>query len=99
MALIFMQRKAIMKPGIILASPMSGVQREHFCNWLRANGINPNGIPLYARIISHGNRITYKQARLRQRRDGGKTIAIDANNDTIWDTKTTRIRVPFEPTK
>lgn len=88
-----------MKPGIILGSLMHPEQREHFCDWLRANGINPNHIPMYARIISYGNRITYKQIRLRQHKYGGKVLALDADRETILDTKTTRIRVPFEAMK
>lgn len=88
-----------MKPGIILASPMSPEQREQFCDWMRANGIDPYRVPMYARIICHGNRITYKQARMIQRKRGGKTVALDANRSIIWDTKTTRIRTSFKATK
>lgn len=88
-----------MKPGIILASPMSPEQREKFCDWMRRQGIDPTRVPLYARIICHGNRITYKQARQVQRRRGGKTVALDANRQIIWDTKTKRIRFPFEAHK
>lgn len=78
---------------------MSPEQHDHFCKWLRKNGIDPNHIPRYTRIICHGNRITYKKFKVRQNRRGGKLLMLDSRWMTTWDTKTTRIRVPFEAIK
>lgn len=91
-----MQRKAIMKPGIILPFCMTEEERERFNRWLKANGINPNYIPLYARMISHGKRITFQRVIRKQKRSGGKRVVKAPDHMLATKTETKRIRVPFE---
>lgn len=88
-----------MKPGFINTAKMTSDQIKPLIEWLRKNGIDPELMPRHQAIVSTGNRITYEVVKYRQDPYGGKQPVIGGDDFFARETKTTRIRVPFEPSK
>jgi len=85
-----------MKPGIINTEKMSPNQIGKLIDWLRANNIRPEQMPKHQKIVITGQRITYAQVKYEQRRRGGKRPVIGKDDFFQRETKTARIRVPYE---
>lgn len=91
-----------MKPQAINGEKLGYIHRRDIIRWLKANGIDPNLIPLHRPVIFTGNRLIFREVIQHQKRAGGKTVGMKRHPEHGWQFETrrrvVRVRVPFKAT-
>lgn len=91
-----------MKPQAINGTKLGFRHRADVIRWLKANGIDPNRIPLGRPLIFTGNRLIFHEAIQYQKRAGGKNFGMKRHPERGWEIETrrrvVRVRIPFKAT-